>query len=81
MSREPCAPVEIISDHRATRRVVDLEPSDEEVLAEAAHHLARAQWHSERAAELLAPLNRVAAYRHEAESVVDDALREEADDE
>lgn len=78
-SREPCAPVEIISDHRATRRVVDLEPSEEEVLAEAAHHLARAAWHSERAVELLAPLNRVAAYRHEAESAVDEILSEEGE--
>jgi hypothetical protein len=74
--REVNAPVEYIDDHRATRRVVDLAPSDEEVMAEAAEHLARAQWHSERAAELLAPLNRVAAYRHEAESAVDAALSE-----
>lgn len=28
MSRESCAPVEVIDDHRATRRVVDLTDDD-----------------------------------------------------
>jgi hypothetical protein len=75
-SREDCAPVAEIEDHRATRRIVDLAPSDEEVMARAAEHLARAQYHNERAQELLAPLNRELAYRHEAELAVEEKLSE-----
>jgi hypothetical protein len=57
--REACSPIEIIDDHRATRRVVDLTDSDEERMAKAA-------WHLEQIAELLAPLNREAQWRLEA---------------
>jgi flavin reductase (DIM6/NTAB) family NADH-FMN oxidoreductase RutF len=56
--RESCAPVEIIHDS-ATRRIVDLTASDEERMAKAAWHLAQAE-------ELMAPLNREAAWRLEA---------------
>lgn len=58
--REPCAPVEIISDHRQTvRMVVDMTLSDEETMTKAA-------WHMQQAADLLAPLNREAEWRLDA---------------
>lgn len=57
--REACAPLEIIEDFRATRRVVDLTDSDEERMAKAAWHLAQAE-------ELMAPLNREAEWRLDA---------------
>lgn len=79
--REANAPVEVIDDHRGTRRAVEEDPTDEELMAAAADHLERAEWHRARAEELLAPLNRIAAYRHEAESAVDDALPEESKEE
>lgn len=77
MTREANAPVVEIDDHRGTRRVIELAPPPEDALAEAAEHLAQAQYHWEKAEELLAPLNRVAAYRHEAEMAVDEALKED----
>lgn len=60
MTREACAPVEIIDDHRATRRcVIDETESDEETLLRAFELIDRGR-------EMLAQIERQMEWRLEA---------------
>lgn len=56
---EPNAPIAVIEDHRATRRVVDMTETDQERLERGLEKMHEAY-------EILAPLNRQADWRLEA---------------